>query len=222
MGRRDRAQRRRIRAPRSEIAAVIAAQQQRRGAPAAARRRPRGALADPTTVAIVTGQQAGLFGGPLFTLLKALTALKLAEQVSREHGVPAVAVFWIDAEDHDWDEVRVVYGASTQTSTPRTVSLPGRGAGDAAPGGHASRLDRSIIAVARRARARCCPPTEFRAALIAGSARAYAPGAGMADAFGRWMEQVLGAARPGRVRLVGSGVEAAGQPGVRARAVDAG
>src|SRR4029450_12256819 len=58
------------------------------------------------TVAVVTGQQAGLFGGPLFTLLKALTALRLADQVRTEHGVPTVAVFWIDAEDHDWDEVK--------------------------------------------------------------------------------------------------------------------
>src|SRR5204863_471666 len=63
-------------------------------------------LADPRTVAILTGQQAGLFGGPLFTLLKALTALKLADQVARDHDVPVVAVFWIDAEDHDWEEVR--------------------------------------------------------------------------------------------------------------------
>ena len=72
----------------------------RRAARAAAER-----LADPRTVVIITGQQAGLFGGPLFTLLKALTAMKLAEQVAREHGVPVVPVFWIDAEDHDWPEV---------------------------------------------------------------------------------------------------------------------
>ncbi|HYM25017.1 MAG TPA: bacillithiol biosynthesis BshC, partial [Vicinamibacterales bacterium] len=89
---------------RSDIAAVIAAQQARRGAPPEARQA--GAhLADAATVAIVTGQQAGLFGGPLFTLLKALTALKLAEQISRDHHVKTVAIFWIDAEDHDWEEV---------------------------------------------------------------------------------------------------------------------
>src|SRR5206468_3534409 len=85
----------------AEITAVVAAQQERRRAPARAREAGR-ALADRQTVAILTGQQAGLFGGPLFTLLKALTAMKLAEQVSRDHNVTAVPVFWIDAEDHDW------------------------------------------------------------------------------------------------------------------------
>ena len=90
---------------RDRIAPVVADQQRRRNAPPAAR--AAGALlADPRTVAVITGQQAGLFGGPLFTLLKALTAIKLAEKVTRDHGVPAVAVFWIDAEDHDWNEVR--------------------------------------------------------------------------------------------------------------------
>src|SRR5207302_150225 len=56
---------------RAEIADVIAGQQDRRGAPPRAREAGR-LLADRRAVAIVTGQQAGLFGGPLFTLLKAL------------------------------------------------------------------------------------------------------------------------------------------------------
>src|SRR5207249_10135893 len=85
---------------RREISAIIGAQQQRRQAPARAVEAGR-RLAEDKTVAIVTGQQAGLFGGPLFTLLKALTAIKLAARVSHDHGSHAVAVFWIDAEDHD-------------------------------------------------------------------------------------------------------------------------
>ena len=91
---------------RDAIAELVAGTAARACAPHASDRRPRASLRDPQTVAIVTGQQAGLFGGPLFTLLKALTAVRLAERVRSEHGVPAVAIFWIDAEDHDWDEVK--------------------------------------------------------------------------------------------------------------------
>ena len=61
----------------AELAAVLANQQARRGAPAEARAAA-ARLADPATRVVITGQQAGLFGGPLFTLLKALTAMKLA------------------------------------------------------------------------------------------------------------------------------------------------
>src|SRR4029453_10108477 len=90
---------------RDAIANIVAAQPHARGAPpeavAAAAR-----LRNPETVAVVTGQQAGLFGGPLFTLLKALTAIQLAERVRTEHRGPAAGVFWVDAGDHDWDEVK--------------------------------------------------------------------------------------------------------------------
>ncbi len=59
------------------------------------------------TAAVVTGQQVGLFGGPLFSLFKALTAVKLAEQASAR-GVNCVPVFWLATEDHDLDEVNHV------------------------------------------------------------------------------------------------------------------
>jgi uncharacterized protein YllA (UPF0747 family) len=109
---------------RHDLARVIGAQQQRRGAPPQAIAAS-GQLADERTVAVVTGQQAGLFGGPLFTLLKALTALKLADQVARDHGVPTVAMFWIDAEDHDLDEVRTC-AVYDDALSPRDLALPAR------------------------------------------------------------------------------------------------
>ncbi|HMU33423.1 MAG TPA: bacillithiol biosynthesis cysteine-adding enzyme BshC [Pyrinomonadaceae bacterium] len=62
---------------------------------------------EPTTVAIFTGQQSGLFGGPLYTIYKALTAIKVAADLNRA-GTPAVAMFWAATEDHDFDEVASV------------------------------------------------------------------------------------------------------------------
>jgi len=173
---------------RDDIARIIADQQERRGAPPRAREQAK-LLADRRTVAILTGQQAGLFGGPLFTLLKAITALKLAEKISREHTVPAVAVFWIDAEDHDWEEVRscTVFDSDL---TPRTVSLPARPGAEPAPVASV-RLDQSIETAIDELE-RVLPQTEFRPAIVAALRRAYAPGAGMAESFGRWLEHVLG------------------------------
>jgi bacillithiol biosynthesis cysteine-adding enzyme BshC len=56
-------------------------------------------------VAIVTGQQVGLFSGPAYSFYKALTAVQIAEELTRG-GIPAVPVFWMATEDHDLEEVR--------------------------------------------------------------------------------------------------------------------
>jgi bacillithiol biosynthesis cysteine-adding enzyme BshC len=173
---------------RDEIAAVIAAQQRRRQAPPRAIEAGR-QLADAGTVAIVTGQQAGLFGGPLFTLLKALTAIKLAEQVRRQHHVPAIAVFWVEAEDHDWNEVRSCAVFDDQLQ-PHDVSLPARPAADPVPVANVI-LDASISQIIDDL-GHILPATEFTPTLIAQLRDAYAPGVGMADAFARWLERVLG------------------------------
>ena len=171
-----------------DIAAVIAGQQRRRNAPpaaiAAAQR-----LADPQTVAVVTGQQAGLFGGPTFTLLKALTALKLAARVTREHRVPCVAVFWIDAEDHDWDEVRTCQ-VFDESLNLQATALPPRKPADYSTIASV-RLDDSVQQ-AIQSLEETLPATEFKPALLEELRSVYKPGAGMADAFGAWLEWVLG------------------------------
>lgn len=58
----------------------------------------------PDTVAVVTGQQVGLFSGPAYTIYKALSAAKLARQLT-EDGIRAVPVFWLATEDHDFAEI---------------------------------------------------------------------------------------------------------------------
>ena len=170
------------------VARIVGAQQERRSAPPAAREAAR-SFADPGTVAIVTGQQAGAFGGPLFTLLKAITAMQLARNVAREHRVEAVPVFWVDAEDHDWDEI-----ASCTVLDPsfhaRTITLPRpAGAGERPiaalrlTDGVEQSLDELMAALGE---------TEFSAGVLAALRTAYRPGAGVAEAFARWLESILG------------------------------
>lgn len=56
------------------------------------------------TVAVLTGQQAGVFGGPLYTIHKAITAIKMADSL-RLRGIDAVPIFWAATEDHDFAEI---------------------------------------------------------------------------------------------------------------------
>src|SRR4029077_18572770 len=60
------------------------------------------------TVAVLTGQQVGLFSGPAYTIYKALTAARLAEDLNAS-GIPAVPIFWLATEDHDFPEVDHVW-----------------------------------------------------------------------------------------------------------------
>jgi bacillithiol biosynthesis cysteine-adding enzyme BshC len=173
---------------REAIADIVLAQQRARGAADSAISAT-ALLRDPKTVAVVTGQQAGLFGGPLFTLLKALTTLRLAEQVRTEHGVPTVAVFWIDAEDHDWDEVKACSVLDTEMK-PLAIAAGNPPQAHTGPVARV-RLDESVNAAISALEA-AMPGTEFTTELIDALRRAYAPGIGMADAFGRWLESVLG------------------------------
>ena len=90
---------------RREVARILREQNSAFGASAAAisnlGKLERGA------VAVVSGQQVGLFGGPAYAVYKAVTAIRLAEELSEE-GIPAVPIFWMATEDHDLDEVRHV------------------------------------------------------------------------------------------------------------------
>ena len=172
----------------AEIARVIAAQQAQRGAPAASREAAT-RLADPATRVVITGQQAGLFGGPLFTLLKAITTMKLAAQVSKDHNVPVVAVFWIDAEDHDWPEVSgcTVLDSELAPNTVRLADLPGAGSLPIA-----RLMLNDAVQPALDQLAAALPDTEFKNDILTALRTAYVPGRSMATSFGVWMEQVLG------------------------------
>ncbi|MBI4876776.1 MAG: bacillithiol biosynthesis cysteine-adding enzyme BshC [Acidobacteria bacterium] len=135
-------------------------------------------LAQPGTAVVVTGQQVGLFGGPAYTIYKALTAVKTA----RETG--AVPVFWLATEDHDLAEIDHVWVFDAQQNPVRLranggpVGVPVGGVELAAP-----------------------PVDELRAALegfpFGGDvtervAAAYRPGRTMGAAFTELLRNLLG------------------------------
>jgi bacillithiol biosynthesis cysteine-adding enzyme BshC len=100
-------------AARAALAQSVAATNVSYGHPGAAELAAK--LADPACHVVVTGQQPGLLGGPLYALTKAVAAARLAAAIERQ-GQPAVAVYWVATEDHDWAE-------STAVAVPGTGGL---------------------------------------------------------------------------------------------------
>ncbi len=82
------------------------------------------ALAKPDTVVAITGQQVGLFGGPLFTLYKALTAIKIAKEIESQTNTTCVPIFWLQSEDHDIEEISTSHLPPTTTNDGLTLTNP--------------------------------------------------------------------------------------------------
>ena len=85
---------------------------------------------------VTTGQQPGLFGGPLYALYKGFTAAALARRLEAATGRPVLPVFWIASEDHDWEEVRATRVLDVRNRL-QEVAVPQRGPG---PGSSIHRL----------------------------------------------------------------------------------
>ena len=171
----------------SPIGDLVTRQLETRGAPDRARAAA-ARLSDPETVCVVTGQQAGLFGGPLYTLLKALTTIGLARQVSAQHDVVAIPVFWVDAEDHDLAEISTT-GVLSDDLTLQEVSVP-TPAGAARPAARVQ-LGDPITSALDQLRT-LLPDTEFSTPLFEQLEAIYRPGAGIVEAFARWLDHTLG------------------------------
>lgn len=112
-----------------------------------ARQRNLDHLAQPGTLAVVSGQQLGLYLGPLYTFYKAATAVHLAATLSAELGRPVVPIFWLQTEDHDYDEIRdchlPIFDGEHDTAG-LSLSLP------ADPAGRAGAADQARMSVAHR------------------------------------------------------------------------
>jgi bacillithiol biosynthesis cysteine-adding enzyme BshC len=163
-------------------------------------------------VAVVTGQQVGLFSGPAYTLYKAFTAIKLARQLTGE-GIPAVPVFWLATEDHDLAEVdhawvfngdfspgRVSIAPQAETNQPvGTISLAG-------------------VPIEELRNALAGHP--FADDVVSEIAKAYAPGATMGQGFAAYLKGILGNHEVLFIDPMSPSVRALGAPMIR-EALDA-
>ncbi len=102
-------------------AAIVAQEARRPQSPARANALAR--LAEPGAIAVVTGQQVGLCLGPLYTLHKAAAAVATARALEAQTGHPAVAVFWLQTEDADFEEVRTVALPDSETGAVRRIQI---------------------------------------------------------------------------------------------------
>ncbi|HEY8205072.1 MAG TPA: bacillithiol biosynthesis BshC, partial [Pyrinomonadaceae bacterium] len=123
-------------------------------------------------IAVVSGQQAGLFGGPLYTIYKALSAVKLADCLS-QRGVKAVPVFWIATEDHDFAEVAWAEFINRDCALEK-VTVPTEIHTEGLPVGRV-RLDGSITGVLESL-LKLLPESEFTGDLTKLLRDSYAPG----------------------------------------------
>jgi len=139
------------------------------------------------TVAVVTGQQAGLFTGPLYTIYKALSAVREAECL-RSQGQNAVPVFWVATEDHDFEEVSqtFVIGRSGELVESKTEPMH---CNENLPVGYVQ-LDDSITPVID-ALIDSLQPTEFTAEVRKLIEDCWRPGEYFGDAFGKMLTHLM-------------------------------
>ncbi len=134
--------------------------------------------------AIVSGQQVGLFSGPSFTIYKALTALRLAEELNST-GIPAVAIFWLATEDHDLAEINHSFWPSREGA--EKIDLP-----SSAYEGHRAGevpLGDAVLAAVERATAKLEGPAadQIRSAL----SDCYKPSETYGSAFGKLLARLF-------------------------------
>ncbi|HEX3083532.1 MAG TPA: bacillithiol biosynthesis cysteine-adding enzyme BshC [Pyrinomonadaceae bacterium] len=146
-------------------------------------------LGESDCIAVVTGQQAGLFTGPLYTIYKALSAIKLAECLS-QRGIKAVPVFWIASEDHDFEEVAAAEFIN-RDCTLSSVSFASEIADNGLPVGRVT-LDETITGVIDDL-LRSLPQTEFADELRSLLRDSYSPQRSFSDSFARMMARLTAA-----------------------------
>ncbi|MCP4899452.1 MAG: bacillithiol biosynthesis cysteine-adding enzyme BshC [bacterium] len=169
--------------PRERLAAILSDQNQSYGCGPLTLQNIE-SLVQERACAVVTGQQVGLFSGPLYTIYKALTAIKLAESLSKRHGIRVVPIFWMAGEDHDFAEVNHIDLLDQANQVQRISYEHDSSSGRVPVGG--LRFSSEIETCIEQLDA-MTPPSEFKAEILSLMSGAYRPGRSFTEAFSQWL-----------------------------------
>ncbi len=149
-------------------------------------------LRQPEAVAVTTGQQPGLFTGPLYTVYKALSTAALARILEREWGRPVVPVFWAAGDDHDFTEASQAAWLDGNGNVA-TASLASRSADAPLTPMYREPLGPAIEEALAKLMADL-PPSEYREQTVDWLRRYYHPAATVGSAFAAAMAELIAAA----------------------------
>jgi bacillithiol biosynthesis cysteine-adding enzyme BshC len=138
---------------------------------------------------IITGQQLGLMTGPLYTIYKALGAVKLAEAVTATMNKPVVPLFWLEGEDHDLEEANKLCLLDSENKV-RSLQLKGFSSANRYPVGELT-IGEGIESLIQEME-RLCPDSEFKSALMQLVRESYASSSLWKKAFARLLIKLLG------------------------------
>jgi len=161
-------------------------------------------------VAVVTGQQPVLFTGPLFSILKAITAIKIASALEKT-GVRAVPLFWVASEDHDFAEISTTSVIDRNSDLCRlSVDLS---TGEPVPAGWLE-FKSDVSAAVSECIAKL-PQSEFTPE-VQRLLDSYKPGVSPVAAFGRMMAQLFAGTELTFVDPLHDGLKSIAQPTIEA------
>ncbi|MCD4786532.1 MAG: bacillithiol biosynthesis cysteine-adding enzyme BshC [Candidatus Eremiobacteraeota bacterium] len=146
-------------------------------------------MRDPNTFVVFTGQQVGMFGGPLYTIYKALTAVNLSIHLTMHTPYSVVPCFWIEGEDHDFEEIRSTYVIDKNNRLLELKYDPLEPFSGQPVGGMV--IDESINGLFEKF-AQNTHDTDFKDEIMESLRECYKPGTTLADSFGRWMTHLIG------------------------------
>ncbi len=145
-------------------------------------------LTQDQTCAVVTGQQVGLFSGPLYTVFKALTAIKLAESLNQNSTGYFVPIFWLASDDHDFAEINHITLLDKEN---QIKDIPYQT--------HSSSLKIPVSRIALTTEISHCVQqindhtrdSEFKPEILSRLGTAYQPGRSFVEAFAQWMTRLF-------------------------------